>query len=211
MPSCSKLVLLYPWPKDEKAAVGQCVSCGQLWTDREKQSEDAVELVKWHKFHQNAEIDKMPSGRLCYKCFDTDRSHFGSMPQTELDDARRESEKLNEKFCELRQNKVRGVKQKEIVDVKEFLQDEEEEFSEEAPEEGVFYSIVDFCTKFADNHVFENLAQRREFIERSGYEVVKDKKGKEGVEVMDYGPGSYRFRRGTKSSKNSEEENRCRP
>ena len=196
----TKVQLLYPLEQPESADVGQCSSCSQKWTQHEQQSLKKDELVKWHKYHKNEENDKVPTAHVCYKCFDTNRSNFGGMAQADLDEARRNSPKLNEKYCELRQNKVRGIKHKEVVDVKVFLQEEEEEFSEEVPEEGIFYSLVDFCDKFAEGYHFENLAQRREFIEANGYEIVQNRKGKEGVEVMELGPESYRFRRGTKNT-----------
>ena len=200
----SSVCLVHPMGEDDDAEQGQCKSCSQKWTDQEQQLKPGAEskLVKWHKFHSSAAADKVPSQHECYKCFDSRRNHFPGMSQVECDKARRQSEDLNQKFSELRSNRVNGIKVKEVVNTKLYVVEEEEVFSEDA-EEGTFLTIFDFTAKYAAGVCFLNMAERRQWTVDNGFDIILGKRGKEGVEVYDHGQDSYRFRRGKKDIRGS--------
>ena len=131
-----------------RLACGICSTCGQKWTDQEKQAAPEQESfkVKWHKFHKGTGGEQKPSASECYRCFDVRRGDFGFIGQADLDKALAQSEALQELHSRLRQDRVRGVKRKrENIDAKQYVTTETASFQEEF-EEGEFSS----CGNSAD-------------------------------------------------------------
>ena len=195
-------IMVAVWPGDRyNCPIGTCRSCSQSWTDhdvQQKPTERAADrvLVKWHKFKGvTEEGTQRPYGHECYKCFASRRGHFGSMEQWTLDDMRLESQKLDRKFCECRQDKVQGIKRKEHVDAKAILEETREGFQENVAE-GTFYELLEFCVK--QGSPVKTQQEARDLCRSLGVEVVVDENSVEGVEVADLGPKSYRFRRGVR-------------
>ena len=111
-----------------------CDQCGQGTHAPDRDSNpDAPQWLMWHKTRQNSKGEVYPCGQECYKCFDTRRRYFPEMSKDELRQARNKIRAVDDRFTELREDRVRGdgrFKKDEGVDVQALVQKKQAQYDE---------------------------------------------------------------------------------
>lgn len=156
----------------------------------------APQFLQWHKTRTNSKGEVYPCGEECYKCFDTRRRYFPDMSKDELKKARADARAVDDRFTELREDKVRGegrFRKDEKVDVKALIRKTKAVY-DDAYIEGTFYTLEAYAKKLGMAGVSE--ITLLDHLDKLGLEVVSDDAGVRGVEVPDCDEGQYRFKRG---------------
>ena len=98
-----------------------CKSCEQTTHDVERDSSpDVPHYLLWHKTRTLKNGELGPCGVECYRCFDVRRRFFHQHTMQQLKDERVKARPVDDRFHELRADRVRGegkFKDDEVVDV----------------------------------------------------------------------------------------------
>lgn len=180
-----------------------CTSCRQSTHDLDRDCAPGNQFyLVWAKKQKRADGRFQPAGVECYKCFDTRRRHFQGYTAPALCEARKDSRALDDRYHELRADRVRGenqYKSAEQVDVQSYVKKSRAQFNE-LFQEGTFHELWAFAAlrRLPFDHKRDGDEERlkQHITEQLRMDVVQDAQGVWGVEVLDHGTGQYRFRRG---------------
>ena len=211
------------WPKFSKVASknpGYCKSCFQWYTDDEKDleattdSDAADRKVVWHHWKGNVKPpnpNAVAVATECYKCYDVRRSpSFKGLSQEALCDKREADDSVNQKFCQLRHQKVNGVKaytcgarwNAENATKAKVLQSNEN-FGEQF-EEVLFVPLTTLLrraeVKSRMPRPLTTLEEKMHFVTQVLKEtIVRDANGVLGIEEAEHEEGCYKIRRGKRT------------
>ena len=175
-----------------------CDSCVQdtHHIDRDSPDDNHVYL-KWTKLN-NISKGIVLTGRECYPCSAVRMQYFddGYTMKTLLK-ARKTDRVVDDRFYELRHDKVSGAKKfvgSKKVDVTLLIKKSKKDFDEEYVA-GTFQPLADFAkqrnlTRMDFHALIEHIEVELKL------KVMQNKRDEWGVELMDMNDGSYRFKRG---------------
>ena len=185
------------------AAAKTCKSCEQNSHDLDRDANPDLSIfVAWAKTRDH-KGHKAPCGEECYRCFDVRRRFFGLQSLDDLLEKRRACPALDEKFFELRRDRISGegkYQHQETIDVERFIEKTSSHYDDRF-EEGTFHELWSFAESrrlpFKRGQEGELIQHIEEKLDKR---VIEDEDGVVGVEIMDSPPGQYRFKRGKKTA-----------
>jgi hypothetical protein len=103
--------------------------------------------LEWKKWSKNADGQAQPTGEECYRCFDVRRRNFPEYSMPQLIDERSRHRAVDDKFSELRGERVRGevsYSKAEKLDVKTLVSKQSSDYVDRY-EEGSFVELWAFA------------------------------------------------------------------
>lgn len=191
-----------PINKWANAPARKCKQCLQTTHDIDRDSTpEQRQFVLWSKSGTTKTGCLYPTGEECYRCFDVRRRYFPELARVDLTKERRASRAVDDRFTELRADKVRGEKKfhkDEAVDVKRLAEKKKSTFDERY-EEGTFYELRAYARKCGLDDFADDSDLIQHLQDKFGLQVREDADGTLGVEVVDQDASQYRFKRGRRA------------
>jgi len=190
----------------------ECRSCEQTTHDEERDAPVskrpmALKWIHFKKVKKGRKFKMQPWKKECYPCFFVRRKEFKKIPQQQLDEERKASKEMNDKFLLARKKAVCGdekwkrSKQGGIETSKE-MSSYKDEFRE-----GSFQPLIEFPDDRRLHYDPDDMITQPAKVAAKypTYKVSYDEHDMLGVLIKDQRDGSYRWREGVLNSTKSED------